>query len=164
MRLKVYALAIAVCVLSVATVRAEEEAKSEPKKNPSPKVKLETSLGDIVLELDREKAPISVENFLTYVNEGFYEGLIFHRVIPGFMIQSGGMDAQMVKKRDGMHSPIKLESNNGLKNLRGTIAMARMRHRIRPPVSFSSMLLITACWIIRRPSPNRMGTLFLVRS
>ncbi len=126
MRLKVYALAIAICVSSVATVWAEDAVKSEPKKNPLPKVKLETSLGDIVLELDREKAPISVENFLAYVNEGFYEGLIFHRVIPGFMIQAGGMDAQMDKKRDGMHSAIKLESNNGLKNLRGTIAMARM--------------------------------------
>lgn len=87
------------------------------------KVLLKTSLGDIEIELDSEHAPISSKNFIDYVNSGFYENLIFHRVIPGFMIQGGGADDQL-KFKDN-NSPIKNEANNGLKNDRGTIAMAR---------------------------------------
>nr|WP_242620139.1 peptidylprolyl isomerase [Moraxella caviae] len=86
-------------------------------------VQLETSMGDIVLELNAEKAPATVANFLDYVESGHYDGLIFHRVIDGFMIQGGGMDAQMNEKRTG--TPIKNEADNGLKNDVGTIAMAR---------------------------------------
>jgi cyclophilin family peptidyl-prolyl cis-trans isomerase len=89
------------------------------------RVKLETTLGDFVLELDREKAPASVENFVRYVNEGFYNGLIFHRVMPDFMIQGGGFDESYARRTEGLHDPIKNESQNGLKNLRGTISMAR---------------------------------------
>ena len=88
-----------------------------------PRVRLVTTLGDIIIELDREKAPKSVENFLVYVNEGFYDGTIFHRVIDGFMVQGGGFSQDFQKKTT--HSPIENEANNGLKNLRGTIAMAR---------------------------------------
>ncbi|HHQ48100.1 MAG TPA: peptidyl-prolyl cis-trans isomerase [Acidobacteria bacterium] len=77
----------------------------------------------MVLELDTAKAPVTVENFLRYVREGFYDGTVFHRVIPGFMIQGGGFTAAMEKKRT--HPPIKNEAGNGLANLRGTIAMAR---------------------------------------
>ncbi len=84
---------------------------------------LSTSLGDIKLSLDAEKAPISVANFLSYVKDGFYNGTIFHRVIPGFMIQGGGMDASLNQKKT--KASIKNEANNGLRNLRGTIAMAR---------------------------------------
>lgn len=91
------------------------------KKNPQ--VLLETTSGDILLELDPEKAPETVENFLKYVDEGFYDNTIFHRVIPGFMIQGGGMDARMKEKQT--HAPIKNEADNGLKNERGAIAMAR---------------------------------------
>ena len=87
------------------------------------KVLLQTSLGDIEIELDSEHAPITTKNFLDYVNSGFYENLTFHRVIPGFMIQGGGADDQL-KFKDG-NAPIKNEANNGLKNNRGTIAMAR---------------------------------------
>ncbi|HWH73795.1 MAG TPA: peptidylprolyl isomerase [Methylibium sp.] len=87
------------------------------------KVRLSTTAGDIVLQLDREKAPKTVDNFLGYVKSGFYAGTIFHRVIPNFMIQGGGMDPAMIEKKTG--SPIPLESKNGLKNERGTIAMAR---------------------------------------
>jgi peptidyl-prolyl cis-trans isomerase B (cyclophilin B) len=83
----------------------------------------ETSLGSFTLELDAAKAPISVENFLAYVDDGFFDGLIFHRVIPGFMIQGGGMLPDMAQKKN--KAPIKNEASNGLKNLRGTIAMAR---------------------------------------
>lgn len=87
------------------------------------RVRLSTSAGDIVLELDRERAPRTVENFVSYVRSGHYDGTIFHRVIPGFMIQGGGMTAQMSEKPT--RPPIALESRNGLNNVRGTVAMAR---------------------------------------
>lgn len=86
-------------------------------------VKLETSKGDIVLELNKKAAPVTVENFLRYVNEGFYDGTIFHRVIANFMVQGGGFTADMVQKKP--HEPIVNEAKNGLKNDRGTVAMAR---------------------------------------
>jgi peptidyl-prolyl cis-trans isomerase A (cyclophilin A) len=87
------------------------------------KVKLVTSAGDIVLELDREKAPKTVDNFVQYVKAGHYDGTIFHRVIPGFMIQGGGMKPDLSEKPT--RPPIPLESRNGLLNLAGTVAMAR---------------------------------------
>jgi cyclophilin family peptidyl-prolyl cis-trans isomerase len=80
-------------------------------------------MGDIVAELDAENAPITVENILSYVNDGFYDGTIFHRVIDGFMIQGGGFDDNMEMKET--KPPIKNEAGNGLKNLKGTLAMAR---------------------------------------
>lgn len=86
-------------------------------------VRMETTLGTIIIRLDAEKAPVSAENFTRYVNDGFYEGTVFHRVIDGFMIQGGGFDEQMNKK--ATREPIKNEASNGLSNLRGTIAMAR---------------------------------------
>ncbi len=86
-------------------------------------VRFETSLGSFTLELDAAKAPITVENFLSYVDEGFFDGLIFHRVIPGFMIQGGGFAPDMSQKKN--RAPIRNEATNGLKNARGTIAMAR---------------------------------------
>ncbi len=86
-------------------------------------VVMTTSHGDITIDLDAEKAPITVENFLRYVDEGFFDGIIFHRVIPGFMIQGGGMTEDMREKNG--HAPIKNEADNGLKNLRGALAMAR---------------------------------------
>ncbi len=89
----------------------------------APQVVLETSEGNITLELDAEKAPITVKNFLGYVEAGHYDGTIFHRVISNFMIQGGGMDANMKEKKTG--SQIKNEAANGLQNLRGTVAMAR---------------------------------------
>jgi peptidyl-prolyl cis-trans isomerase A (cyclophilin A) len=91
----------------------------------NPQVTMKTTLGDIVLELDAEKAPISTHNFLKYAASKYYDGTIFHRVIPTFMIQGGGFDQNLDKKTTGMMPPIKNEWQNGLKNLRGTIAMAR---------------------------------------
>jgi peptidyl-prolyl cis-trans isomerase B (cyclophilin B) len=88
-----------------------------------PLVKLETSMGDITLELYQDKAPVTVANFLEYVKAGFYNATIFHRVINGFMIQGGGLDAQMHKKPT--RAPIKNEADNGLANDAYTIAMAR---------------------------------------
>src|SRR5688572_16302722 len=89
----------------------------------APQVVLETSEGNITLELDAEKAPITVKNFLDYVEAGHYDGTIFHRVISNFMIQGGGMDAGMKEKKT--RGQIKNEADNGLTNLRGTVAMAR---------------------------------------
>ena len=91
----------------------------------NPTVLLETTSGDILVELYADKAPKTVENFLKYVNEGFYANTIFHRVIKGFMIQGGGMNMKMEEK--STHAPIENEAANGLRNERGTIAMARTR-------------------------------------
>jgi len=87
------------------------------------KVRLSTNMGDIVLQLDAEKAPKTVANFVQYVKSGHYAGTVFHRVIDGFMIQGGGMTADLVQKPT--QPPIPLEARNGLTNLRGTVAMAR---------------------------------------
>ena len=87
------------------------------------RVLMKTSLGEIELELDTERAPLSSENFLRYVDEGFYNGTVFHRVINSFMIQGGGFAPDLVGKKT--HAPIRNEAANGLKNERGSIAMAR---------------------------------------
>jgi cyclophilin family peptidyl-prolyl cis-trans isomerase len=89
----------------------------------NPQVLMETSMGSVTIELFKEKAPITVRNFLSYVKEGFYDGLIFHRVIAHFMIQGGGFDRNMVQKKTKF--AIKNEAANGLSNKRGTLAMAR---------------------------------------
>ena len=107
------------CVLCIVALAAGVNARAQEK----PVVVIETSLGSISVELDPEKAPISVENFLTYVDEGFYSGTIFHRVIKNFMIQGGGMTADMQRK--STKAAIRNEATNGLSNMRGTIAMAR---------------------------------------
>ena len=101
-------------MFSVAPLASAQEA---------PKVKLATSMGDIVVQLNPEKAPKTVANFLQYVREKHYNGTIFHRVIDGFMIQGGGFTPDMAQKP--MHAPIPLEASNGLKNDKYTIAMAR---------------------------------------
>jgi cyclophilin family peptidyl-prolyl cis-trans isomerase len=113
-------LSTAVFLLSCGIALAAEPAK----KGGNPVVLLETSMGNIKVELYPDKAPISVKNFLAYVKEGHYEGLVFHRVIRGFMIQGGGFTPDMKEKRPA-HPPIKNEAGNGLKNERGTVAMAR---------------------------------------
>ena len=120
------ALAVASC-----SEPPKEETKTPATPEPvpavaAPKVRLKTDVGDIVIELDQQKAPITVENFLKYVNKKHYDGTVFHRVLPNFMIQGGGMtlaNGQMIEKPTDR--PIKNEGQNGLKNLRGTIAMAR---------------------------------------
>lgn len=104
-------------------IQAAKEKQVQKAEGPK-KVKLETTMGDIVIELDEDKAPVTVANFLKYVEDSFYDGTIFHRVINKFMIQGGGLTADMQKKPT--HSPIVNEASNGLKNNRGTIAMARM--------------------------------------
>lgn len=106
--------------LSFGTASAQEQAKVEPAV-----VILDTSAGPITIALDAEKAPITVANFLKYVDGGFYDNLIFHRVIPGFMIQGGGMNDKMEEKSKGQNGKIRNESGNGLSNVKGSIAMAR---------------------------------------
>ncbi|HSJ95804.1 MAG TPA: peptidylprolyl isomerase [Myxococcota bacterium] len=109
---------VPVALLAVGGARAQT-----PEQEGNPVVVLETSLGSIEIELDAEKAPISTANFLAYVDSGHYDGTVFHRVIPDFMIQGGGFDDSMTQKPT--KAPIKNEANNGLKNVRGTVAMAR---------------------------------------
>jgi peptidyl-prolyl cis-trans isomerase A (cyclophilin A) len=117
---------VLLCGLVLVTGPSSSLAASKSQaEDKHPVVVLDTSFGPITLELDAEKAPISVENFLKYVDSGFYDNLIFHRVIPKFMIQGGGMDATMNEKEQGKRPPIKNESPNGLSNKTGTIAMAR---------------------------------------
>jgi len=91
----------------------------------NPMVVLSTSMGDIKVELYADKAPVSTKNFLDYAKAGYYDGTIFHRVIPSFMIQGGGLTSDMQEKREGQKPAIKNESSNGLKNETGTLAMAR---------------------------------------
>ena len=105
---------------------SQSKTKTEGKKmtaGKNPMVKMETSLGDVEIELNQEKAPISVANFLKYVDDGFFNGTIFHRVINNFMIQGGGFTPDMNQKPT--QAPIKNEAGNGLKNSVGTLAMAR---------------------------------------
>ena len=102
----------------------ENDEANNLMENKMTQVTIKTSVGDIQLELNDEKAPITVENFKTIASSGYYEGTIFHRVINGFMIQGGGLTADMNNKSSGT-GPIQNEANNGLLNDRGTIAMAR---------------------------------------
>ena len=126
---KHFALALAAAFLATVTLKGET-----PVKNPT--VVMKTSLGSVTIELYPDKAPETVKNFLQYVNDKFYDGTIFHRVISNFMIQGGGIDAAMNKKPT--RAPIKNEAANGLKNKLGTVAMARTSE----PNSASSQFFI----------------------
>ena len=109
-------------------VRVQVPPLQAPAPTPAPGnpvVVVTTSMGDITLELFKDRAPVSVDNFLQYVAEGFYEGTIFHRVKPGYVVQGGGYTPEMVEKTT--RAPILNEATNGLKNVRGTVAMARTR-------------------------------------
>jgi cyclophilin family peptidyl-prolyl cis-trans isomerase len=119
---------VSMLLVSVATAQGADPGKSpSPGRSPSnakaPRVVMKTSLGEVTIELYADKAPISVKNFLEYVDAKFYDGTTFHRVIPTFMIQGGGFTPDMQQKPT--RAPIKNEAGNGLKNTAGTIAMAR---------------------------------------
>lgn len=111
-----------IVLLSMGLIVAVAAAAAD-KGSGAPRVRLATSMGDIVIELDPEEAPKTVENFLGYAQGGFYDGTVFHRVIDGFMIQGGGFTEDMTQKPTG--EEITNEADNGLKNKRGTVAMAR---------------------------------------
>ena len=108
---------------TVADVSTPSRASADPVINNRPRLQIETTQGSFVVELFETEAPITVANFLLYVEEGFYEGTIFHRVIPGFMVQGGGFTALMEEKET--REPIRNEAGNGIRNQRGTLAMAR---------------------------------------
>ena len=116
-------LTLGMSLLAAGAVARAQAPAAKPKAAAPTRVELDTSLGPIVLQLDPQRAPRTVANFLHYVQSGFYAGTVFHRVIPGFMIQGGGYTSDLQAKPTG--APIPLESRNGLRNLRGTIAMAR---------------------------------------
>ena len=117
----------------------------------NPVVVMETSLGNITIELLQEDAPISVENFLAYINDGFYEGTVFHRVIPGFMIQGGGMTPDLTPK--ATRPPIQNEARNGVTNARGTVSMARTN----VIDSGTSQFFISVADNARTPRPSEPG-------
>ncbi len=119
----------------------------------APKVKLATSMGDIVVQLDPAKAPKTVENFLAYVQDKHYDGTVFHRVMNGFMIQGGGFNADMVQKPT--KAPIALEANNGLKNDKYTIAMARTANPNSATAQFFINVQDNA--MLNAPSPDGYG-------
>ena len=116
--------AVTACIVSMWLAGAPGRAAAqEPPANP--RVVIETSMGDITVELLRRAAPVSVANFLTYVQAGYYDGTVFHRVIRNFMIQGGGFTEDLERKIDGLRGGILNEATNGLENQRGTVAMAR---------------------------------------
>ncbi len=122
----------------------------------NPMVLISTSMGDIKVELYADKAPITVQNFLDYAKAGYFDGTIFHRVIPGFMIQGGGLTSDMQDKRDGQRAAIKNESINGLKNDTGTLAMARTS----APDSATSQFFINVKdngFLDRETAPDKVG-------
>lgn len=131
---------------------AEDKPNADSKKADPVLVKFETTLGNLVIELDMENAPISATNFIEYVTAGFYNGVIFHRIIPGFVVQGGGFDTNYRKKPT--RKPIINESNNGLKNLRGTLSMARTMNPNSATAQFFINLVdnSTLDW-----QPNRPG-------
>lgn len=116
-------IAVAFVVLAMVGAGAANGAETQGQAKANPRVALDTTKGRIVIELYPDKAPKSVANFLQYVNSGFYNGVIFHRVIPGFMIQGGGFTADMTQKPT--KGSVQNEADNGLRNERGTLAMAR---------------------------------------
>jgi peptidyl-prolyl cis-trans isomerase A (cyclophilin A) len=116
-------IAVIVMVAFACTAYAADAPKPVKTAGKNPVVLVQTSMGNIKLELFEKEAPLSVKNFLAYVNSGFYSGTIFHRVIPNFMIQGGGFTADFKEKPT--NAPIKNEAGNGIKNVRGTLAMAR---------------------------------------
>ena len=116
-------IALATGAIAGPQAAATKPAPAKATAAGDPVVVMKTSLGEIQIKLNKDKAPVSVENFLGYVNKKFYDGTIFHRIIPSFMIQGGGFTPDMTKKATG--PAIKNEAQNGLKNARGTIAMAR---------------------------------------
>jgi cyclophilin family peptidyl-prolyl cis-trans isomerase len=130
MLISLFSMILASSALSLAETPAEteseavaEEAAEEVAAEPNPMVRLETNYGNIDVELYQKEAPISVDNFLTYVKDGFYDGTIIHRVVSGFVLQAGGMNEEMKEKIQ--RPAIKNEATNGLSNLKGTLSMAR---------------------------------------
>ena len=122
-RTALLSLALVAANFAVSAQEAQPAPAAAPAAAASTKVRLNTNMGQIVIELNAAKAPKTVENFLQYVKDKHYDGTIFHRVIPTFMIQGGGFNADMTQKPT--RAPVENEANNGLSNVRGSVAMAR---------------------------------------
>jgi len=136
-----------ICLFSALVIAGNAGAAEK-----NPVVQMETTLGTVKIELYPAKAPLSVKNFLDYVNSGFYNGTIFHRVMPGFMIQGGGFTAD--RKQKETRAPIKNEADNGLTNDRGTIAMARTAS---PDSATSQFFINVVDKIAATPTTSRKG-------
>ena len=159
-------LRLAACGVALAIVPAAASAQTATPSTPSttegnkpmstsPRVKLQTNQGDIVITLDAEKAPKTVENFLGYVKSGFYDGTIFHRVIDGFMVQGGGFEAGL--KQKPTQAPIENEANNGLKNDKYTVAMARTSDPHSATAQFFINVANNDFLNFTAPTPNGWG-------
>ena len=148
--LPVFGMALLACGQ---TQEATEQSAASSQSEGSPVIVLETSLGTVQVELDAEKAPDTVENFLQYVDSGHFDGTVFHRVIPGFMVQGGGFDADMQQKPT--RENIQNEAANGLRNDRGTLAMARTSD----PHSASSQFFVNVVDndFLNHTAPNPRG-------
>ena len=145
----------AILVIPMGQTFAAPSANKNMAGENMPRVRLVTTLGDIVIELNLAKAPKSVENFLTYVNDGFYNGTIFHRVIDGFMVQGGGFTQDFQKKT--VRAPIENEASNGLKNLNYTVAMARTNDPHSATAQFFINVTNNGFLDHRSPSPRGWG-------
>ncbi len=142
----------ALCLAATLAIPGTAIAASSPPTHSQPEVRIVTTEGSFLVQLYAKRAPLTVKNFLTYVRSGFYNGTIFHRVIPGFVIQGGGYTVGYKKKPT--RKPIPNESGNGLSNVRGTIAMARER---APDSATSQFYINLADNTELNPQPNRSG-------
>jgi len=152
------ALILAGTITSIGYAQDAAEAKDKAA-GLHPRVKMETTLGDIVLELDAEKAPVSVWNFIKYADDKFYDGTIFHRVMKTFMVQGGGFTPELDEKAAGLRPGIKNEWQNGLKNERGTISMARQGGA---PDSAAAQFFINVVDNAKLDTPQRDGAGYAV--
>lgn len=145
-------LTLLTCLLMVPTQLLAQDDAAPASTNMQPQVQITTNLGTFVLELDRERAPLTVANFLDYVRQGYYEGTIFHRVIHGFVAQAGGYTADLTAKTPS--SAVINESGNGLSNLRGTVGLARTG---APHSGTAQFYLNLADNVDLNPRPTRWG-------
>jgi peptidyl-prolyl cis-trans isomerase B (cyclophilin B) len=150
-----YGLLLAICTGLAPISGSTDETNPDKKGTGMVTVTMDTSMGVITLELDSEKAPESTANFVAYAKSGLYDGTIFHRVIPGFMIQGGGFDKDMQQKPT--NPPIKNEAANGLRNLTGTIAMARTNDPNSATSQFFINLADNAFLDHKSPTPQGWG-------
>jgi cyclophilin family peptidyl-prolyl cis-trans isomerase len=145
-------LSLLLCLTLLPSLGATQEAASDASQGAPPRVRVVTNAGDFVIELDRGRAPLTVEAFLKYVDQGFYNGVVFHRVVAGFVAQTGGFTADLQQKP--VTATVVNESGNGLSNLRGTVGFARSND---PHSGTSQFYVNLADNIDLNPRPTRWG-------
>jgi peptidyl-prolyl cis-trans isomerase B (cyclophilin B) len=151
----VCAASLALGLGGAAQAASSNSTQGNPIMSTTPRVKLQTNMGDMIIELNAEKAPKTVENFLSYVKEGFYDNTVFHRIINNFMIQGGGFDVGM--KQKSTHATIENEADNGLKNNRYTLAMARTGDPHSATAQFFINVADNEFLNFTSPTPNGWG-------